>query len=177
MLNKTRFLPGFNHILCGRPPKSALRQLKEKLAHLRESSLSELADLFGSFIPPFLLRKKQKKAHSRERVYSLTTTFWAFLFQVLSPHTPCREVVRKLQSYCSERELPLPSSSTSAYCQARKRLEGEDLQKILDAVSLEGHTEKRASRKSSRRSIVRAEAVCASSFKATELIAGQDDRC
>ena len=101
----TRFLPGFNHILCGRPPKSARAQLKQKLAHLRESTLSELSDLFDRWIPLGVLQPKSEKENSRERVYSLRTTFWGFLFQVLSPQTACREVVRKVQSYCSEREL------------------------------------------------------------------------
>ena len=143
MKNMTRFLPGFNHILCGRPPKSALAQLKQKLAHLRESTLSELSDLFDRWIPLGVLQPKSEKENSRERVYSLRTTFWGFLFQVLSPQTACREVVRKVQSYCSERELNLPSSSTSAYCQARQRIGIEDLQKIGEEVSEQIHKEVR----------------------------------
>ena len=143
MKNMTRFLPGFTHILCGRPPKSALAQLKPKLAHLRESTLSELSDLFDRWIPLGVLQPKSEKENSRERVYSLRTTFWGFLFQVLSPQTACREVVRKVQSYCSERELNLPSSSTSAYCQARQRIGIEDLQKIGEEVSEQIHKEVR----------------------------------
>ena len=48
-----------------------------------------------------------------------------------------------MQSYCSERELNLPSSSTSAYCQARQRIGIEDLQKIGEEVSEQIHKEVR----------------------------------
>ena len=121
------FLPGMNRVLCGKPPKSTLAQLNEKLANLSQSSLSELSDIFGKFIPVKYLQRKSEKQNSRERVYSQNSTFWAFLFQSLSPATSCLEVVHKIQSYCSLRSLPVPSSSTAAYCAARKRIKHSDL--------------------------------------------------
>lgn len=135
MLNLERFLPGFNHILCGKSPKSALTQLQEKLGHLRHSTLSELADLFGKWVPSQFLESKESNENSRERIYSQNVTFWSFLSQVLSPGTPCREVVRKLQSYCSEKKLKVPGSNTASYCEARGRFALEDLQGIHEAVA------------------------------------------
>lgn len=134
---KQRYLPGYNKILCGKPPKSALFQLNEKLGHIRQSSLSELSDIFGKWVPSKYLQRKHKseKANSRERLYSQNVTFWAFLFQALSPMTSCLEVVRKVQSCCSLLGRAVPGSSTGAYCEARKRLKHEDLLGIHEAVS------------------------------------------
>ncbi len=134
---KQRYLPGYNKILCGKPPKSALFQLNEKLGHIRQSSLSELSDIFEKWVPSKYLQRKRKseKVNSRERLYSQNVTFWAFLFQALSPMTSCLEVVRKVQSYCSLLGRAVPGSSTGAYCEARKRLKYEDLLGIHEAVS------------------------------------------
>lgn len=76
MKNMTRFLPGFNHILCGRPPKSALAQLNQKLAQIRESSLSELSDLFDRWIPLGVLEPKSEKENSRERLIGICFYNW-----------------------------------------------------------------------------------------------------
>lgn len=131
MRNLEQFLPGMNHILCGRPPKTPLAQMEAKIRGYRESSLSELMSVFGAFIPFDRLSPKRSQSNSRCRDYSLAITFWAFLWQVLTPGTPCREVVRKVQSLCSELKLRMPGSSNVAYCKARGRLASKD----IDAVS------------------------------------------
>jgi hypothetical protein len=144
MIKLERFFPGLNHILCGKPPKSALAQLKEKLHKLRQSTLSELAGIFNDWIPVKSLESKtdlksktdlDSGVNSRERIYSQNVTFWAFLSQVLTPNTSCREVVRKLQSFCSENKLNLPSPNTAAYCKARSRIALKDLKNIHDVVA------------------------------------------
>lgn len=123
-----------NHVLCGRPPKTSLAQMEEQLRAYRENSLSELMSVFGGWIPFKQLKPKSQKAHSRCRDYSLAVTFWAFLWQVLTPKTPCREVVRKVQSFCSELKLRMPGSSTVAYCKARAKLATEDVNAVHAAV-------------------------------------------
>ena len=130
MLSNDRFLPGMNHILCGKPPKSALVQLKEKAEAFKDSSLSELSDLFSNLVPSKHLEAKARKENSRTRIYSLNVTFWAFLSQVLSPQGACLEAVRKVQSYCSKNKLPIPSSRTASYSEARSRMPVEDLNGI-----------------------------------------------
>ena len=82
-----RFLPGFNHIICGKPPKTTLTQFEEKLRKLRQSTLSEQASIFANFIPAEAIAPKGSGKNSRVRVYSTTVTFWAFLHQVLNPGT------------------------------------------------------------------------------------------
>ena len=125
-----RFFPGFNHILCGKPPKTSLTQFQEKLHPLRRSTLSELSHVFEGLIPLGKLSRNESGAHSRTRIYSRSVSFFGFLHQVLSPATPCREVVRKVQSFCSEKKLPLPDSDNGAYCRARSKLDD----KLLDTI-------------------------------------------
>jgi hypothetical protein len=87
-------------------------------------NLDGLARLVSGFIPPEIF------AGERERVYSPWVTFVAFLGQVLTRGSACRESVRRVQSWCVADRLPLPDESTSAYCQARARL---DLAQVKEA--------------------------------------------
>jgi len=68
-----------------------------------------------------MLAPTAKGLNSRQRTYPLPLTFWAFLSQVLSPGSSCREVVRKVQAWYAP-QAQTPDSGTSAYCQARRRL-------------------------------------------------------
>lgn len=112
----------------------SLAQMEAKLRSYRQSSLSELMSVFGAWIPFGRLKPKPEKANSRCRDYSLAVTFWAFLWQVLTPQTPCREVVRKVQSFCSELKLKIPGSSNVAYCKARARLPVDDVDAVHTSV-------------------------------------------
>ncbi|MFP4352389.1 MAG: IS4 family transposase [Puniceicoccaceae bacterium] len=108
--------------------------MEAKLRSYRESSLSELMSVFGAWIPFTRLQPKSSEANSRCRDYSLAVTFWAFLWQVLTPRTSCREVVRKVQSFCSELKLKMPGSSNVAYCKARGRLPVKDVDAVHSSV-------------------------------------------
>ena len=105
--------------------------MMRELALLRQKSFSQLAECFGRFIPKARLRPSVEKAHSRRRVFSKENTFWAFFSQVIDADGGCKEVVRKMQACASVNTLKLPASSTSAYCQARKKLERSELMNIL----------------------------------------------
>lgn len=135
MRNLERYFPGFNHVLCGKPPKTTFTRFQEKLHGLRRSTLSELSFVFEGLIPLDKLSPRAKGAHSRTRIYSRSVSFFGFLHQVLSPGTPCREVVRKVQGFCSEKNLPLPDSDNAAYCRARGKLDDEVLDTIHEHVS------------------------------------------
>jgi len=87
------FLPGASRWL-GRGPKSTLAQVAAQSQAAALSSLSELSALFGRYIPDTLLNPAQSEEHSRQRVYSFRSTFWAFLSQVLTPKTPLK--IRRL---------------------------------------------------------------------------------
>jgi len=121
MLNPTPFLPGLSHRLFGRSRRSQLDQLRAQSEQCRQSSLSRLCEIFGPWLPTAMLSPSAKGLNSRQRTYPLPLTFWAFLSQVLSPGSSCREVVRKVQAWYAAQGQS-PDSSNSAYCQARGRL-------------------------------------------------------
>ena len=104
-------------------------QLRQRLAalgprvhHLRQHSLFHLERLFSPILPPGLLSQADEGANSRDRVYSLRRTFFGFLYQVLNPDCPCRQVVRQIQALFALYNAGRVDEGTSAYCQARDRL-------------------------------------------------------
>lgn len=121
MFNSTPFLPGITHRLCGRQRRSQLDGLRAQSEQWRASTLSQLCEIFGPWLPAAMLAPSANGVNSRERLYPQSLTFWAFLSQVLSPGSACREVVRKIQAWYAPRDKSL-DSGTSAYCQARGRL-------------------------------------------------------
>lgn len=121
MFNLTPFLPGISHRLAGRQRRSQLEALRAQAEQWRQSSLSRLCEIFGPWLPDTLLASTANGVNSRQRRYPLPLTFWAFLSQVLSPGSACREVVRKVQAWYALQGQTL-DSATSAYCQARGRL-------------------------------------------------------
>jgi hypothetical protein len=132
MSKTTPFFDGLHIATLGRKHCSAGQIMADELAVLRQKSFQQLAECFSRFIPDHLLRPSTGKAHSRQRVFSKANTFWAFFSQILDADGGCKEVVRKLQAYLSLNALALPASSTSAYCQARKKLITEELMEIFD---------------------------------------------
>src|SRR5260221_854649 len=121
MLQNTPFLPGLSHRLFGRQRRSQLDALRVQSEQWRASTLSRLCEIFGPWLPASLLAPAAKGLNSRQRTYPLHLTFWAFLSQVLSPGSSCREIVRKVQAWYAPQDQT-PDSGTSAYCQARSRL-------------------------------------------------------
>jgi hypothetical protein len=107
---------------------------------LRQKPLPHLEKLFGHLLPQPLLSQAETGPNSRDRLYSLRRTFWAFLWQVLNPDASCREVVRQLQAlFCLAGGVAV-DQGTSAYCQARARLPLAILQRLRQAAA--DHAEK-----------------------------------
>ena len=117
MIGKTLYLPGFSHLLSGSRPQA------QRLAR-ETNALDGLAALVGRFIPPEIFEPEEGR---RRRVYTPWVTFVAFLGQVLSRGSACRETVRRVQAWASASHKPVPDENTSAYCQARSRLQIETL--------------------------------------------------
>src|SRR6266536_2497583 len=109
-----------------------LAALGKRVQHLRQQSLAHLEQLVGSWLPPGLLSQSEEGPNSRDRIYSLRRTFFAFLYQVLNPDCPCREIVRQGQAPVHQ--------GTSAYCQARKRLPLDTLQRLRVAFAAAAET-------------------------------------
>ena len=122
MRNTTPFFAGFHRLLFGRAQRSARHQLQAQRQSLEHASLCQLGKLCAPWVPIRLLKPAQRGTHSRQRLFPQILTFWAFLSQVLSPDSPCRETVRKVQAWYVARRQPRPGSGTAAYCNARSRL-------------------------------------------------------
>jgi hypothetical protein len=105
--------------------------LAAQLAQLKRKTFSQLGECLGKFIPTEYLRPTASGPLSRRRVFSKENTFWAFFSQVLGADGGCQEVVRQLQAFAALKATVLPSSSTAAYCQARKKLTLPSLEAIL----------------------------------------------
>jgi Transposase DDE domain len=135
MQNPTPLFPNFHLPTLRRKPRSAQQLLADKMEQIRQKSFSQLGECFGKFIPNQHLRPTESGALSRRRFFSKENTFWAFFSQVLDSDGGCQEVVRKLQAFSAMKSLPLPSSSTAAYCQARKNFDLLSMKTILKVTS------------------------------------------
>src|SRR6516165_4610858 len=80
------------------PWRARLSSMGGRVQALRQQSLLHLDALFGPLLPPGLLSQADEGANSRDRIYNVRRTFFGFLYQVLNPNCPCREVVRQIQA-------------------------------------------------------------------------------
>src|SRR5688572_6072336 len=115
--------------------RSFLAPLGRRVQQLRQQSLCHLELLLSPLLPPGLLSQADEGANSRDRVYSLRRTFFGFLYQVLNPNCPCRQIVRQIQALFGLHDQTPVDEGTSAYCQARKRLPLDTLQRLRVAVA------------------------------------------
>lgn len=125
-MKRTPFFPAW---------RARLAALGPRVQDLRQKSLLQLEQLLGQFIPPGLLSQADEGLNSRERIYSLRRTFWGFLYQVLNPSCPCREVVRQIQALFCLHQLGRVDEDNSGFCQARLRLPLDLLQRLRHAVA------------------------------------------
>jgi len=115
--------------------RARLAPLGRRVQHLRQQSLVPLDLLLGPLLPPELLSQSQAGANSRERVFSVRRTFFGFLYQVLNPDCPCREIVRQIQALLALLGGGQVDSGTSAYCQARARMPWDRLPRLRCAAA------------------------------------------
>ena len=123
----TPFFPQFRSRLA--PSRRAATQ------KVQQASLAQLEHYLEGIFPPHLLAQAEDGANSRERIFSLRLTFQCFLWQMLKPQTACREVVRQVQALFRLKHLGSVDEGTSAYCQARRRLPKERLERVLAATA------------------------------------------
>jgi hypothetical protein len=112
-----------------------LAPMGQRVRQLKRQSLMHLDSLFGSFLPTWLLAQADDGPNSREHIYSVRRTFFGFLYQVLNPDCPCREVVRQVQSLFALVSQRRVSQDSGAYCLARGRLPFEILARLRCAVA------------------------------------------
>jgi hypothetical protein len=112
-----------------------LGPMKRRIQHLRQQSLLHLDLLFGPLLPVWLLSQSDEGPNSRENIYSVRRTFFGFLYQVLNPNCPCREIVRQIQALFALVSRRRISSDTGAYCLARGRFPIEVLARLRCSVA------------------------------------------
>jgi len=120
--------------------RARLAAFGQRAHGLRQKPILHLEKIFAHLLPPALLSQAEEGLNSRDRLYSLRRTFWAFLWQVLNPGSPCREVVRQVQALFCLAGGPTTDEGTSAYCQARARLPLAAVQRVRQAAA--DHAEK-----------------------------------
>jgi hypothetical protein len=130
MRTSTPFFAGFHRLLFGRAQRSAQQQLHLQRQAFEQATLCQLGKVCAPWVPTRLLKPNASGDHSRRRLFPQSLTFWAFLSQVMSPGSPCRETVRKVQAWYAARRRPCPGSGTAAYCRARSRLTLDTLRGI-----------------------------------------------
>lgn len=74
---------------------------------------------------------KELSIKYKNRLFSPAVTIWAFLSQVLDFDKSCQNAVSRIITWLSLENVELPSTDTSAYCQARKRLPEKLLQRLF----------------------------------------------
>jgi len=102
--------------------------------------MASVQEQFASAIPEGLLSGPEAGEWSRDRVYSLCRTFWAFVWQAIHSHASCRAVVRQIQAAMAGSAVRV-GESTSAYCQARGRLPMSLIQAAMEASAASADAE------------------------------------
>jgi hypothetical protein len=130
MRQATPLFNAFGALLFGKPDRCALSNLLDSLKG--SSSISQLQGTFGHLIPQARLAREKQGENSRNRFFPPTVTFWAFLAQVLARGSSCRDALRRIQAWWQfeSPKAALPSSDTSAYCAARRRLNEKAINQI-----------------------------------------------
>ncbi len=136
MPSDTPFFDGMRRLLFGRPPVSRLEKMARGRDELGQICMDQFQQLFGAFFPSGLMDfKADSGANSRRRVFTPAVTFRAFPGQAMDPRAPCRKALARVQALFASRGLVVPSCSTAAYCNARRRLPVRWLVRVLEAIS------------------------------------------
>ena len=107
-------------------------RLPAALKTVTVSTLAKIEERFSSVLPVGLLATP---AGRRERIYTVSRTFWCFLWQILNPSTSCREVVRQLQAVFTLLGGPQIAPEDGAYCLARQSLPASLFPQALAATA------------------------------------------
>ena len=108
---------------------------------LKEKFVESLGLPFQDLLPESAIQQAidELKIKYRCRLFDPFVTLWAFLSQVLTPDKSCHNAVSRVIAYLVNEGVEIPSTDTSAYCQARSRLPDNLLEKLFSktAQSLE----------------------------------------
>ncbi len=126
--NTTPLFPDFHLQTLRRTPRSAQQILKDHEATLRRKRFDHPGKMLGDFLPSPLFTTEAK----RKRIFTKENTFFVFLQQVWSADGSCQEALHQLREQADFQDMgTMPSAQPSAYIQARKRLDVEELREIF----------------------------------------------
>lgn len=127
----TPMFPGWHLPTLRRKPKTDIQKLIDTKNEVHSMSLSRLSQYLSRYIPDASFNRDKSTSFSRRRVFSVENTFWGFFQQILSVDGGCQEIVNQYRAIANQRDGNTISPSTSAYCQARKKLKKSMLENIL----------------------------------------------
>ena len=108
---------------------------------LKEKFSQSLGLPFRELLPEFVIEQAidELKIKYRCRLFDPFVTLWVFLSQVLDVDKSCHNAVSRMIAYLANQGVEIPSTDTSAYCQARSKLSENLLEKLFgkSAQSLE----------------------------------------
>ncbi|RCJ34358.1 transposase [Nostoc minutum NIES-26] len=108
---------------------------------LKDKFSQSLGLPFKELLPESAIKQaiSELKIKYKKRLFDPLITLWAFLSQVLDTDKTCHNAVSKIIAHLAQEEVEIPSTDTSAYCQARARLPEKLLEKLFSfsAQSLE----------------------------------------
>ena len=129
--------PDFNIKTLRKTPRSQLQKNQDQRKKILNHQLTNISKVLSLYIPQRLFDAHIPKG-SRRRVFSYENTFWGFFLQTLQADSSCQSIVHQFNAVIQSRRKGELSTSTSAYCQARKRLPNDLLTSIFH------HTNERA---------------------------------
>ena len=103
---------------------------------LKDKFNSYLGLPFKELLPTSVIEQalSELKIRYYRRLFDPIVTLWAFLAQVLDTDKSCHNAVSKVIAYLAGQGVEIPSTDTSAYCQARSRLPEKFLEKLFSQV-------------------------------------------
>jgi Transposase DDE domain/Insertion element 4 transposase N-terminal len=104
---------------------------------LKEKFSQSLGLPFRELLPFSVIEQAidELKIKYRRRLFDPFVTLWVFLSQVLDVDKSCHNAVSRVIAYLVDEGVEIPSTDTSAYCQARSRLPEKLLEKLFGKVA------------------------------------------
>ncbi len=125
-----------------------LEQKKSRVDILIEQFNASVALPFEKILPASKIEEMLDSEGIKyyNRIYSPIVTLWMFLSQVIDPDKSCHKAVSRVIAWLASVEEQKPSTDTSGYCQARKRLPENFLKKLFRTVAKQLEKEPTSSR-------------------------------
>jgi len=101
---------------------------------LKDKFSQSLGLPFKELLPESVIKQaiSELKIKYKKRLFDPLITLLAFLSQVLDTDKTCHNAVSKIIAHLAQEEVEVPSTDTSAYCQARARLPEKLLEKLFN---------------------------------------------